>query len=117
VFYGCKSLTTAPELPATTLANNCYNSMFYGCTSLTTAPELPATTLANYCYNRMFYGCTSLKISKTLTGIYDTAYRIPKTGTGIIASGSLSNMFGQTGGTFVGTPQVNTTYYTENTPV
>ena len=34
-------------LPATTLANSCYLNMFYKCTSLTTAPELPATTLAN----------------------------------------------------------------------
>ena len=34
-------------LPATTLADYCYNSMFSGCRSLTTAPELPATTLAN----------------------------------------------------------------------
>ena len=60
-------------LPATTLANYCYNFMFYGCTSLTAAPALPATTLANYCYNFMFYGCTSLttayvKAAYTTTG-------------------------------------------------
>ena len=35
--------------------------MFYGCTSLTTAPELPAKTLDVNCYYYMFYGCTSLK--------------------------------------------------------
>ena len=34
--------------------------MFYGCTSLTTAPELPATTLAEACYSGMFCDCTSL---------------------------------------------------------
>ena len=34
--------------------------MFSGCTYLTTAPVLPATTLAPYCYQSMFYGCTSL---------------------------------------------------------
>lgn len=34
--------------------------MFYNCTSLTTAPELPATTLADSCYGDMFNGCTSL---------------------------------------------------------
>ena len=28
-------MTAAPELPATSLAESCYNSMFYGCTSLT----------------------------------------------------------------------------------
>ena len=62
MFAGCTSLTTAPELPATTLAGYCYSEMFRGCTSLTTAPELPATTLAGggYCYSEMFSGCTSL---------------------------------------------------------
>ena len=35
--------------------------MFESCTSLTTAPELPATTLADYCYQNMFAGCTNLK--------------------------------------------------------
>ena len=47
LFRYCKVLTTAPELPATTLAGYCYSSMFDGCTSLTTAPELPAITLAD----------------------------------------------------------------------
>lgn len=60
MFSGCTSLTTAPELPATELANNCYANMFYGCTRLTKAPELSATTLADYCYASMFYSCTSL---------------------------------------------------------
>ena len=60
MFSGCTSLIEAPELPATTLAEDCYTNMFEGCTSLTTARELPATTLATGCYERMFYGCTSL---------------------------------------------------------
>ena len=50
MFYGCKALTTAPELPAKTLKTYCYQRMFYGCTSLTTAPQLPATTVAYGCY-------------------------------------------------------------------
>ena len=29
---------------------SCYLSMFEGCTGLQTAPDLPATILANYCY-------------------------------------------------------------------
>lgn len=66
MFKGCTSLTTAPELPATTLASGCYQSMFYGCTSLTTAPELPATTLADYCYEYMFSGCSKLNYIKML---------------------------------------------------
>ena len=32
----------------------CYKVLFTGCTSLTTAPALPATTLANRCYSGMF---------------------------------------------------------------
>ena len=60
MFDGCTSLVNAPVLPATTLATECYNSMFSGCQSLTKAPELPATTLADYCYSSMFKGCTSL---------------------------------------------------------
>lgn len=47
-------------LPATTLAESCYERMFYNCTELTSAPELPATTLAKYCYADMFSGCTNL---------------------------------------------------------
>ena len=66
MFEGCTSLTTAPELPATTLAISCYSQMFNGCTSLTTATELPATTLAEYCYEYMFYGCTSLTTAPEL---------------------------------------------------
>ena len=53
-------LTTAPELPATTLAYGCYAMMFQWCTVLTQAPTLPATTLANFCYYYMFDNCTSL---------------------------------------------------------
>ena len=60
LFYGCRVLTSAPKLPATTLAGNCYDSMFYGCTSLTAAPELKATELAPSCYYNMFFGCVKL---------------------------------------------------------
>ena len=34
--------------------------MFHSCTSLTQAPALPATTLADYCYAWMFDSCSSL---------------------------------------------------------
>ena len=60
LFSGCGSLTKAPELPATTLAIDCYAYMFASCQSLTKAPELPATKLADYCYESMFYRCQSL---------------------------------------------------------
>ena len=66
LFQGCTSLTTAPALPATTLAQECYSGMFSGCTSLTTAPVLPATTLASMCYSGMFQNCTLLKAAPEL---------------------------------------------------
>ena len=66
MFYKCAGLTTAPELPATTLADYCYSAMFSNCTGLTTAPELPATTLADYCYSNMFAYCTGLTIAPEL---------------------------------------------------
>ena len=66
MFSGCTSLTSAPELPATTLVIGCYEHMFSGCTSLTIAPELPATTLENFCYQSMFSGCTNLSYVKAL---------------------------------------------------
>ncbi|MBQ9247440.1 MAG: hypothetical protein IJ171_02515 [Ruminococcus sp.] len=77
MFYGCESLTAAPEqLPATTLANRCYSSMFEGCKSLTAAPELPATTLADSCYYGMFSGCESLSELPELpaTTLADSCY-------------------------------------------
>ena len=102
LFNGCTSLTTAPKLPATTLAESCYYNMFSGsgivvapelpaatlggacyrrmfcgCTSLTEAPELPATTLANWCYVDMFKGCTSLTTAPELpaTTIGESSYK------------------------------------------
>ena len=80
LFNDCNVLTSAPELPATTLAGNCYDGMFSGCTSLTAAPELPATTLAGFCYDSMFYGCTSLtdapelKATKLVASCYDNMF-------------------------------------------
>ena len=67
MFSGCTSLTSAPKLPATTLAFGCYSIMFSECKSLTSAPKLPATTLADFCYNSMFVGCTSLTSAPTLS--------------------------------------------------
>ena len=140
MFYGCTTLATAPALPATTLANSCYSDMFNGCTSLTTAPALPATaldvacyagmfkgcisltaipelqatTLPLICYQFMFENCTNIKLSSTQAGNYTLAYRIPTSGTSTRYDGdSLNDMFAGTGGTFTGTPKINTTYYLE----
>ena len=66
MFYSCESLTDAPALPATTLSKGCYENMFTGCKSLTNAPELPATTLAECCYLLMFDGCIALETAPIL---------------------------------------------------
>lgn len=66
MFEWCASLTTAPELPATTLSKFCYYYMFSWCTSLEQAPKLPAAILADYCYGSMFNGCQSLTIAPEL---------------------------------------------------
>ena len=69
MFYGCTSLTSAPKLSATKLDDHCYYGMFYGCTSLVYAPELPAKKLEDNCYTEMFYGCTSLTSAPKLSAI------------------------------------------------
>nr|DAD96472.1 MAG TPA: hypothetical protein [Myoviridae sp. ctj3P51] len=104
MFSGCTNLTTAPELPATTLERNCYSFMFQGCTNLTTAPELPATTLAQLSYFYMFKDCTKLKVNTTSgTKIFTCPVDIPDL--------AVNSMFGNTGGTFTSTPVAGETYY------
>ena len=66
MFSGCTNLKSAPKLPAKALANQCYAYMFAGCKNLKTAPELPAEVLANQCYDSMFLGCTNLKTAPKL---------------------------------------------------
>ena len=51
-FEGSTGLKDASRLDLgdIVLANSCYSNMFRGCKSLTQAPALPATTLADSCY-------------------------------------------------------------------
>ena len=65
LFYNCTALTSAPELPSTTLAPHCYEFMFAK-TGLVNTPELPATNLAEYCYRYMFGECASLQTASEL---------------------------------------------------
>ena len=85
MFYGCKNLVNACNLPATTLTYGAYGYMFCGCSSLTKAPYISAdytmgTTIAEgSCLGYMFYGCTSMtsidKIPSNNTGTkYSYAY-------------------------------------------
>ena len=72
-------LVTPPVLSATTLAVGCYSEMFRNCGALTSIPELPALTIPYSAYDFMFDGCGNIKISETQTGEYQTPYRIPTT--------------------------------------
>ena len=53
LFNGCRVLTSAPELPATVLAESCYAGMFSGCTKLSTvtmlAPSDQITSASDCC--------------------------------------------------------------------
>ena len=67
MFRNCSSLTTVPDLPATTVASGCYWNMFRLCNGLTTASGvLPAETLAEDCYREMFRQCSNLKSAPRL---------------------------------------------------
>ena len=67
MFKGCKNLKQGPSiLPATQIVHGVYQYMFYGCMSLTKAPELPAAKVADCAYGHMFDGCTSLNYVKCL---------------------------------------------------
>ena len=77
MFNGCASLTKAPDLKSTSLATSCYSHIFQGCTSLTKSPELKSTSLADHCYDGMFNGCTSLTKTPALpaTTLATSCYR------------------------------------------
>lgn len=81
LFMNCSAMTTAPNLPAETLADKCYREMFSNCKNLVKAPELPAKILAADCYCGMFDGCTKLETAPNLQAInlaescYSTMFR------------------------------------------
>ena len=66
MFEQCRNLTKAPELKATKLTDGCYGSMFLSCSGLTEAPVLSATTLAPRCYQNMFTSCSKLEKAPAL---------------------------------------------------
>ena len=114
MFHSCINLISAPILNVTSVGQESFSQMFFGCNSLTTLPALYSLSLGTSSYNSMFFGCNNIKISETQTDEYQYEYRIPYTGTGTVGTNSLNNMFQSTGGTFTGTPTINTPYYTSN---
>lgn len=102
----CSLINWAP------LYTRCFYRTFYQCTTLYSAPIISATEFAERCCQATFNGCTNIRLSTTQTGEYQTPYRIPATGTGVDSgTNTFQNMFANTGGTFKGTPVINTTYY------
>ena len=85
----------------------CYSFLFYNCTSLTTAPSLPATTLADQCYYYMFTGCTNLKVNENGSG--NKIFTCPDTsGSTLPVEGMFS---GTGGSFTDGTPTAGNSYY------
>lgn len=78
MFRLCKKITSVDKelLPATSLAVACYQQMFNGCEKLTNAPDLPATTLQEHCYDSMFSACTALTAAPELpaTDLVESCY-------------------------------------------
>ena len=76
--FKSSSITVAPELPATSLATDCYYEMFNNCKSLTAAVNLMATSLATRCYKDMFMNCTHLTTCQSIlpaTTLADNCYQ------------------------------------------
>ena len=117
MFRGCTSLIEPPALNhiTTYVQADCFNGMFKGCSSLEKIPALPnnQTAYTRACME-MFSGCTKIKISETQSAEYPNAYKIPFTNT---STNNVANMFANSGGTFTGTPELDTTYYTSNTVI
>ena len=66
MFSGCTSLTTAPELKAMTLVQQCYDGMFDGCTNLSSVTML-ATKIRDYnCLMKWLNNAGTLAQSRTL---------------------------------------------------
>ena len=79
MFYDCTSLTDAPELKATKLANRCYDNMFNGCTKLSTVTMLAPSdqiSKASNCWDNWLYkaGTDETVSSRTLKVMDADAY-------------------------------------------
>lgn len=83
-----------------------FNEMYAGQPALVRMPRIREFNKSVDC-SSMFKGCSSLKISDTQDATYQYAFTLPATGT-------FTDMFANTGGTFTGTPTAGTTYYTDH---
>jgi hypothetical protein len=121
LFYGCTSLTKAPELTALSLGARSYTNMFKGCSGLIEAPELPAKTIGLRCYESMFHSCTNLENANDIyaTSVGDYCFNAmfqkcsklknaPKIHTSTLSRGSCQYMFADCTG-LVYSPDLNAT--------
>ena len=84
-------------MPATSLKSYCYRGMFYQCRSLTTAPTLPASILYTGSYYQMFGSCSVLNsVTCLATDISDTNCTY-KWLNGVAASGTFTKAASMTG--------------------
>ena len=90
LFINCSNIVNVDSnfLPATTLADYCYDHMFYGCKNLVNAPELPATTLACYCYDHRFSSCKKLNYIKMLATNIPGSYCLNNWVNGVSSTGT-----------------------------
>ena len=77
LFKNCSVLTSAPELPATTLAQICYNSTFSGCKKLSTVTMLAPSgqITSSYAFTNWLYGAGTGASSRTLIVKDEDAYK------------------------------------------
>lgn len=74
LFYHCGVLTSAPELPATTLADYCYYNMFYNCEKLSTVTMLAPSGQITYSFTGWLNGAGTGASSRTLKVQDEAAY-------------------------------------------
>ena len=115
-------IISAPSISSVNLSQYCFVEFCSWCANLKTIPKISQTEYPDGCFQYSFWGCSKLKLSTTQTIEYQNLYRIPNVGTGTkdwsqAIYSPFYGTFSTTGGTFKGTPDINTTYYTSNTVI
>ena len=79
LFIYCEVLTSAPQLPATTLADYCYSMMFYGCSNLSSVTMLaPSDQISRSSFTNWLHNAGTTATSRTLIVKDKDAYEATK---------------------------------------
>lgn len=113
LFSGNDGLINLPDLSTVVLSNGCF-AEFASFSGVRVLPKLSQLVFPSTCFNLCFWGCSNIKMATTQSADYPNAYRIPETGTASAGYSAFGQMFSGSGGSFKGTPAVNSTYYTSN---